>query len=451
MKKKIIALTMHFLLLAYLTKISTQNLSLYNTFKKITTTNSLHLLHAFFLIHIIFICISLIIRPEEISLLNDNAFLFLTDVLLIVTIFSEDLNIKNLIVFFFLLGLKALNWILTERIKNERQVMLLSVLLFLSFVFSLVFFYGLKTPSLGIFFCYEFGGVFLSSFRNFIYCALIYGIGNFGGLFNALVFLGKKIKHKINLRSILQRINTGNVTQQRTFTDNNEEEGLENDRIQKDNFTNKMQDEVDFENTNEFENEDDSENKHDNNNDIKNDDDNKKITKDDNENKTKDENKNEQIKENTTPETEEDANDTITNSIFILDIIYISTKLISILLFFFYTAINFRLPFNLFRESLSLIRALYKKIKNYVSYRRICRELNLCENVYEKLNCPICFCEMDVGKKINCGHVFHMECLKRWSESSEVCPMCRRGIFKEEVRIVDGDNVVTGVPIVYRE
>lgn len=35
-------------------------------------------------------------------------------------------------------------------------------------------------------------------------------------------------------------------------------------------------------------------------------------------------------------------------------------------------------------------------------------------------------------KKLKCGHILHMGCLKDWLERSEICPLCRRKVFQAE-------------------
>jgi E3 ubiquitin-protein ligase synoviolin len=39
--------------------------------------------------------------------------------------------------------------------------------------------------------------------------------------------------------------------------------------------------------------------------------------------------------------------------------------------------------------------------------------------------CIICLDEMTVGKKLPCGHVFHVMCLRGWIEQHVKCPTCR--------------------------
>lgn len=48
----------------------------------------------------------------------------------------------------------------------------------------------------------------------------------------------------------------------------------------------------------------------------------------------------------------------------------------------------------------------------------------------EHATCPICF-DSCSNKKIattRCGHVFHEECLTKWTRLSSTCPMCRRDV-----------------------
>ena len=45
--------------------------------------------------------------------------------------------------------------------------------------------------------------------------------------------------------------------------------------------------------------------------------------------------------------------------------------------------------------------------------------------------CPICLEEYknnDMIKKLNCNHIFHSECLKKWLSVKAVCPTCRNDL-----------------------
>lgn len=41
--------------------------------------------------------------------------------------------------------------------------------------------------------------------------------------------------------------------------------------------------------------------------------------------------------------------------------------------------------------------------------------------------CPICFDEVSLRclHKTECGHVYHKNCIIKWFETSDECPMCR--------------------------
>lgn len=57
--------------------------------------------------------------------------------------------------------------------------------------------------------------------------------------------------------------------------------------------------------------------------------------------------------------------------------------------------------------------------------------------------CPVCFedVQFNTRHKTSCGHVFHSECIRKWFESSDECPICRTEqledpliIFKHNIR-----------------
>ena len=43
-------------------------------------------------------------------------------------------------------------------------------------------------------------------------------------------------------------------------------------------------------------------------------------------------------------------------------------------------------------------------------------------------NCIICFCEIEKGKYLNCGHIFHYNCIKEWILHYKKCPTCNFSI-----------------------
>lgn len=44
--------------------------------------------------------------------------------------------------------------------------------------------------------------------------------------------------------------------------------------------------------------------------------------------------------------------------------------------------------------------------------------------------CVICYCSIKEGKRCfpeNCLHIFHFDCLLKWSEQKNQCPLCKKG------------------------
>jgi hypothetical protein len=57
----------------------------------------------------------------------------------------------------------------------------------------------------------------------------------------------------------------------------------------------------------------------------------------------------------------------------------------------------------------------------------------LFENVVEisidlekEIDCCICLEKMNIGIKLNCNHIMHKECLKKWYSVKKNCPLCRK-------------------------
>ncbi|KAL0363888.1 UNVERIFIED_CONTAM: ERAD-associated E3 ubiquitin-protein ligase HRD1B [Sesamum angustifolium] len=46
--------------------------------------------------------------------------------------------------------------------------------------------------------------------------------------------------------------------------------------------------------------------------------------------------------------------------------------------------------------------------------------------------CIICREEMTVAKKLSCGHLFHVHCLRSWLERQNTCPTCRALVISPE-------------------
>ena len=89
-------------------------------------------------------------------------------------------------------------------------------------------------------------------------------------------------------------------------------------------------------------------------------------------------------------------------------------------------------------EVFSNIKMLYiaiVKIKRLNNIMEITRE----EIEAEELDhtCVICQYDIEVGKILDCKHIFHLKCLKKWVLNENSCPSCKRG----DVIFVDEDKI----------
>jgi len=55
--------------------------------------------------------------------------------------------------------------------------------------------------------------------------------------------------------------------------------------------------------------------------------------------------------------------------------------------------------------------------------------------------------------KTECGHTFHFQCLIRWSQNHNSCPLCRQEFVKKEpeqpqqLRYIDNTHQLVGIPV----
>ena len=57
--------------------------------------------------------------------------------------------------------------------------------------------------------------------------------------------------------------------------------------------------------------------------------------------------------------------------------------------------------------------------------------------------CIICREEMTAAKKLICGHMFHVHCLRSWLERQHTCPTCRALVVPPENATVPNNNAAT--------
>ncbi|KAF8657355.1 hypothetical protein HU200_060125 [Digitaria exilis] len=121
---------------------------------------------------------------------------------------------------------------------------------------------------------------------------------------------------------------------------------------------------------------------------------------------------------------------------FYLELISDLVHLSLYMLFFIAIFLNYGVPLHLIRELYETFRNFKIRIADYVRYRKITSNMNerFPEATAEELNasdatCIICREEMTSAKKLLCGHLFHVHCLRSWLERQHTCPTCRAPII----------------------
>lgn len=108
-----------------------------------------------------------------------------------------------------------------------------------------------------------------------------------------------------------------------------------------------------------------------------------------------------------------------------------------------------RFPIYLFQNIFSKLLSFCKQIIEFRAYLKASKDLDskLKDATQEDLNddnslCIICREDMTLEgvnkgerlypKKLDCGHIIHMGCLKSWFERSQVCPLCRAPVLRND-------------------
>ncbi|XP_022756069.1 ERAD-associated E3 ubiquitin-protein ligase HRD1B-like [Durio zibethinus] len=124
---------------------------------------------------------------------------------------------------------------------------------------------------------------------------------------------------------------------------------------------------------------------------------------------------------------------------FYLELIRDLLHLSMYLCFFVVIFMNYGIPLHLIRELYETFRNFKIRIADYMRYRKIASNMNdrFPDATPEELNasdatCIICREEMTTAKKLICGHLFHVHCLRSWLERQQTCPTCRALVVPTE-------------------
>lgn len=171
---------LHFLILLFMTyreyKVEE---SFYNVLTLTVSKKGLHLCHSSFLLFLIYVLSRSIIRlflvsirPDEISILNENCIYYLADVILIVSLFSEDISTQNFLIFSVIISLKCLLWLFEQRINTQRdtKIAIYGMYIFMLSSIFLVFTTSsaILKPNINILFSFEFAIVVLGSAKTLL-------------------------------------------------------------------------------------------------------------------------------------------------------------------------------------------------------------------------------------------------------------------------------------------
>ncbi|KAL0916583.1 hypothetical protein M5K25_014109 [Dendrobium thyrsiflorum] len=110
------------------------------------------------------------------------------------------------------------------------------------------------------------------------------------------------------------------------------------------------------------------------------------------------------------------------------DLLHLSIYIVFFLVIF----ASYGVPLHLIRELYETFRSFRMRVADYIRYRKITSNMNerFPDATAEELNasdatCIICREEMVTAKKLRCGHLFHVHCLRSWLERQHTCPTCR--------------------------
>jgi len=125
--------------------------------------------------------------------------------------------------------------------------------------------------------------------------------------------------------------------------------------------------------------------------------------------------------------------------LFYIDLIHdvVSMTLFLVFMLTFFVQNPSRLPIYMMADVIQVARKLAQRLRSFRRYRRI--SLNMerrfpdatDEEIEDNEHCVICrdsLFECSKAKKLSCGHIFHIDCLRSWLVMQQVCPTCRAEI-----------------------
>lgn len=122
--------------------------------------------------------------------------------------------------------------------------------------------------------------------------------------------------------------------------------------------------------------------------------------------------------------------------IFYIELVIDFIKLLLYLGFFLIIFNIYGLPLHIIRDLIFTFRSFRRRYNDVIQYRRATQNMNerYPDATPEQLAqtdriCIICREEMEVAKRLPCGHLFHFRCLRSWLERQQTCPTCRSNVL----------------------
>ena len=115
--------------------------------------------------------------------------------------------------------------------------------------------------------------------------------------------------------------------------------------------------------------------------------------------------------------------------------------------FFFILFTYYGIPLHIFRDLYMSVKNLIRRINEFCHARSITSRMDELfpdateEELADRPICIICREDMTFGqrvKKLQCGHLFHFQCLRTWLERQQSCPTCRQAIVVRRGATPDG-------------
>jgi hypothetical protein len=125
--------------------------------------------------------------------------------------------------------------------------------------------------------------------------------------------------------------------------------------------------------------------------------------------------------------------------IFYLELATDFCRLTVYLIFFSVIFFHYGLPLHIIRDLYQTFRSLLLRVRDLTQYQRATANMeerypNATEEELALIDriCIICREEMNIGKKLPCGHIFHFQCLRLWLERQQICPTCRISVLQTQ-------------------